>query len=207
MEGCNSLPALEGIQQKRLKLPLDFKSQLHRNGQSLSETLLEDDICEEESQIECSLPFYMDHIFGTCFTFSQEKSDNLDDSKPSKKTLEAVGPDHFDDDDLMQDEKIKSVVNSTGCTSSIASGMQSNTQQESMKISHSAQLPDMSAGNWDIRTIKQAVSESCDAPSSKRRRTDVGDTLPYRQPPGCVLLRNCLETDKTVNVFALVLQG
>ena len=234
---------------RNLKLPLkglsteghcsDKKKRNNVKGRKVVQDLEEEDIEEDETQIESSMPPYLDHIFGTCMSFSQEppakvssvsnclqftgRSKEMPTPTQQDLALQSQGFDMVKNTTPQQLPNFYGGVSNSDVTYSreplsADNGVpEPNACDSPPKILHTQNSPTLFPFEVDVchsgklsekkfSSSKRKNANSYNVPiGRKRRRISEGQT--YEQPPSCVVLKDCVEAEKTVNILALVLQG
>ena len=136
---------------------------------------------EEEGQIQSSLPFYFDHIFGTRVGFSQNESQT-----------------HWG-----QEASPLHVQSGSDCWNI----RESEPADVDAETAPKPGFPAHAVGQ-NKAAVCQKEAASASIANSKRGGGGGGVTeRTYYCPPSCTTIAQCTEVDRTVNLIALVMQG
>jgi len=197
----------------------------HKRYKRKRQEVEEYDIEEEESQIESSLPSYMEHVFGNCLCFSQEQvtknthnAKHAEDNESSTKLSQMTPTENNSKPSTkecaitLSDELL--VINN-GSSESVVDGPVEGKLSASKELKKSNRVsPPRVASNsggfskerWSSG-LKRRNIDLYDPNHTKRRHLLASTSGCYRQPPDCMLLKDCSEAEKIVNLLALVVQG
>lgn len=180
-------------------------------------SILESAEREENSQIQSSLPFYFDHVFGSAIGFSQTQVPTTLSPTPSptssQQVLESQGF-GAEAPEKLQDNHDQAVGKKTNPKSSTPSPLASGLQDSIALFSS----PDSSEGVTFLLPRKpnsKCKENDDDIPPravNKRKRKRLskdGSSFAeeYLCPPSCTALSDCVAGNKTVDLLAAVVQG
>lgn len=203
----------------------------------------EEDI-EEESQIDSSMPLYLDHLFGTSVggtTVGMNQVSSLGGVLPSSRSIqisaipESQGFNVVGSCGIVRMDTVTSTstldlvdVQELLETHEHVSARQ-RTPPEVCSVQHS--LPLFHSPEEGEQKAMGAVDDDVNKSGCKKQKCDSTNCLKqkpikkeaagrkrkcrsesmegggYEHPPGCTVLRDCVEADKIVDVLAIVLQG
>ena len=181
------------------------------------------DIEEEESQIESSLPSYLEHVFGTCLCFSQEQTtipahdQHSNESNTNSSQVATISNSCSKPSTEECASDTPKLVNGSDISESLVDDpVEVKSASSSIELKrHDCAFPSPATADGGgyskercTSGLKRKQVDFCDSNRGKRRRHLLAPVKEaYRQPPDCTLLRDCMEAEKVVNLLALVVQG